>query len=172
MPTLNRDPLSGLVAPPLIGSTGTMPLTIISLIPDIMRHYRDVIVRAEKEVFLVTNYWQPSNSVETIVKAMRELSDAVLKRTKDGEKPQKVVMKLIYDRGSVEQLWNSHVSVKPKDLVSLKIPLPEEIPGIDLQVINFHRVLLGTFHAKFLIVDRKVALINRWVSQRHGCTCD
>jgi phosphatidylserine/phosphatidylglycerophosphate/cardiolipin synthase-like enzyme len=25
---------------------------------------------------------------------------------------------------------------------------------------NFHRVLLGTFHAKFLIVDRKVALIN------------
>ncbi|GHJ89197.1 hypothetical protein NliqN6_5599 [Naganishia liquefaciens] len=160
MPTLERDPLSGLVAPPLIGSTGTMPLTIISLIPDIMRHYRDVIVRAEKEVFLVTNYWQPSNSVETIVKAMRELSDAVLKRTKDGEKPQKVVMKLIYDRGSVEQLWNSHVSVKPKDLVSLKIPVPEEIPGIDLQVINFHRVLLGTFHAKFLIVDRKVALIN------------
>lgn len=25
---------------------------------------------------------------------------------------------------------------------------------------NFHRVLLGTFHAKFLIVDRKVALLN------------
>jgi phosphatidylserine/phosphatidylglycerophosphate/cardiolipin synthase-like enzyme len=161
MPTLDRDPLSGLVAPPLIGSTGTMPLSIISLIPDIMRHYRDVIVRAEKEVFLVTNYWQPSNSVETIVKAMHELSDSVLKRTKNGEKPQKVVMKLIYDRGSVEQLWNSHVPVKPKDLVALKIPLPDDIPGIDLQVINFHRVLLGTFHAKFLIVDRKVALINR-----------
>jgi hypothetical protein len=35
-----------------------MPLSIISLIPDIMAHYRDVIVRAEKEVFLVTNYWQ------------------------------------------------------------------------------------------------------------------
>lgn len=25
---------------------------------------------------------------------------------------------------------------------------------------NFHRVLLGTFHAKFLVVDRKVALLN------------
>jgi hypothetical protein len=58
LPTLERDPLSGLVPPPLLGSTATMPLSIISLIPDIMRHYRDVIVRAEKEVFLVTNYWQ------------------------------------------------------------------------------------------------------------------
>ncbi|KAJ9118674.1 hypothetical protein QFC22_003894 [Naganishia vaughanmartiniae] len=160
MPTLERDPLSGLVAPPLIGSTGTMPLSIISLIPDIMRHYRDVIVRAQKEVFLVTNYWQPSNSVETITGALRELSDITLKRAKPGEKPQKVVVKMIYDRGSFEQLWNAHASVKPKDMVALKIPLPDEIPGIDLQVINFHRVLLGTFHAKFLIVDRKVALIN------------
>lgn len=58
LPSLERDPMSGLVAPPLLGSTGTMPLSIISLIPDIIRHYRDVIVRAEKEVFLVTNYWQ------------------------------------------------------------------------------------------------------------------
>lgn len=30
----------------------------------------------------------------------------------------------------------------------------------ELTFQNFHRVLLGTFHAKFLIVDRKVALIN------------
>lgn len=58
LPTVQRHPLSGLCAPPLLGSTGTMPLTIVSLIPDIMKHYRDVIVRAEKEVFLVTNYWQ------------------------------------------------------------------------------------------------------------------
>lgn len=58
LPTVQRHPLSGLCAPPLLGSTTTMPLTIVSLIPDIMKHYRDVIVRAKKEVFLVTNYWQ------------------------------------------------------------------------------------------------------------------
>lgn len=58
MPTLNRDPMAGMVAPDLLGSTTTMPLSIISLIPDIMKHYADVIVRAEKEVFLATNYWQ------------------------------------------------------------------------------------------------------------------
>lgn len=58
LPTVQRHPLSGLCAPPLLGSTTTMPLTIVSLIPDIMKHYRDVIVRAKREVFLVTNYWQ------------------------------------------------------------------------------------------------------------------
>jgi hypothetical protein len=58
MPTLGRDPLSGLCPPDLLGSTTTMPLSIISLIPDIMQHYHDVIIRAEKEIFLATNYWQ------------------------------------------------------------------------------------------------------------------
>jgi phosphatidylserine/phosphatidylglycerophosphate/cardiolipin synthase-like enzyme len=40
------------------------------------------------------------------------------------------------------------------------LPPPEELPNISLQVINFHRPLLGTFHQKALVVDRKVALLN------------
>lgn len=57
-PTVARDPLSGLVPPDLLGSTTTMPLSVISLIPDIMQHYHDVIIRAKEEIFLATNYWQ------------------------------------------------------------------------------------------------------------------
>ncbi|KAL7418972.1 hypothetical protein Q5752_006656 [Cryptotrichosporon argae] len=155
LPTVERDPLSGLVSPDLLGSTTTMPLSIISLIPDIMRHYRDVIVRAEKEVFLATNYWQPSNSVNTISQALRDLSARIVKEGKP-----KVVVKVMYDRGSWEQLWNAHAPVPPKGWTPLKFPAEDEIPGLHMEVINFHKVLLGTFHAKFLIVDRKVALIN------------
>jgi hypothetical protein len=66
----------------------------------------------------------------------------------------------MYDRGSWEQLWNSHAPVMPEKWSSIDLPKQEEVPGIDLEVINFHRVLLGTFHAKFLVVDRKVALLN------------
>lgn len=77
-----------------------------------------------------------------------------------GEPLKKIVVKLIYDRGSFEQLWNSHAPVKEDGWAALHIPLPDEIPGLSLEVINFHKVLLGTFHAKFLIVDRKVVLIN------------
>ncbi|WVQ79652.1 hypothetical protein IAT38_001752 [Cryptococcus sp. DSM 104549] len=155
LPTLERDPLSGLVPPDLLGSTTTMPLSVISLIPDIMQHYRDVIVRAEKEVFLATNYWQPSNSVNTISQALRDLSARVIK---DGR--PKVVVKVMYDRGSWEQLWNSHAPVSPKEWEPLDLPAMKDVEGLELEVINFHKVLLGTFHAKFLIVDRKVALIN------------
>jgi hypothetical protein len=51
LPTTKRDPLAGMCAPDLLGSTTTMPLSIISVIPDIMQHYRDVIVRARKRSF-------------------------------------------------------------------------------------------------------------------------
>ncbi|WVF71175.1 hypothetical protein IAT40_005975 [Kwoniella sp. CBS 6097] len=155
LPTLERDPLSGLVPPDLLGSTTTMPLSVISLIPDIMQHYRDVIIRAEKEIFLATNYWQPSNSVNTVSQALRDLSARVVKAGRS-----KVIVKIMYDRGSWEQLWNSHAPVKPNQWAPLDLPVEKDVPGLDMEVINFHRVLLGTFHAKFLIVDRKVALIN------------
>ncbi|WVQ99684.1 hypothetical protein IAU59_006823 [Kwoniella sp. CBS 9459] len=155
LPTLERDPLSGLVPPDLLGSTTTMPLSIISLIPDIMQHYRDVIVRAEKEIFLATNYWQPSNSVNTVSQALRDLSARVIKAGRP-----KVIVKIMYDRGSWEQLWNAHAPVKPNEWAPLDLPTEQDVPGLDMEVINFHRVLLGTFHAKFLIADRKVALIN------------
>lgn len=130
MPTLERDPLSGLVPPDLIGSTTTMPLSIISLIPDIMAHYRDVIIRADKEIFLATNYWQPSNSVNTISGALRDLSALIVK-----ENRPKVVVKIMYDRGSWEQLWNAHAEVKPVGWAPLDLPSKEDIPGLEMEVI-------------------------------------
>lgn len=38
---LSRDPLAGNVSPALIGTSGVVPLSIVSTIPDIMRHYYD-----------------------------------------------------------------------------------------------------------------------------------
>jgi hypothetical protein len=38
-----------------------MPCTILSLIPDIMRHYANVIVKAQHEILFFTNYLQISN---------------------------------------------------------------------------------------------------------------
>lgn len=41
----------------------------------------------------------------------------------------------------------------------MALPKPEDLPNIDLEVINFHKPLLGTLHAKFVVVDRKIALL-------------
>ncbi|KAL1874466.1 hypothetical protein Daus18300_003484 [Diaporthe australafricana] len=113
------------------------------------------IVRAEREVFLATNFWQNSDASKFITGAMKELS------RRAGERGTKIVMKMIYDRGSPKQLVEPHYVVPVKEYNGAKvgIPTPEEIPNIDLQVMNYHHPLLGTFHAKYMIVDRKLAVI-------------
>ncbi|KZT52557.1 hypothetical protein CALCODRAFT_520622 [Calocera cornea HHB12733] len=151
---LERDPMSGLVSPPLMGGTGTIPLSIVSVIPDIMQHYYDVIIRAEHEVILATNYWQPSRSVTKIGDALRQLSKTA------GEKNRKIIVKLMYDRGALRQFIHNHAPVPPKGWKAVDLPEAAEIPNIQMEVVNFHRPLLGTFHSKYLIVDRKVALLN------------
>lgn len=113
------------------------------------------IVRAEREVFLATNFWANSTASKFITDAMRELS------RRAGEKGTKIVMKMIYDRGSPKQLVEPHFIVSKKDYTGSKvnIPPPDEIPNIDLQVMNYHQPLLGTFHAKYMVVDRKIAIL-------------
>ncbi|OTB13964.1 hypothetical protein K445DRAFT_319497 [Daldinia sp. EC12] len=153
--TLDDNLGCGMVSPSLMGSSGTMPLTIISVIPDIMRHMSNLIVRAEKEIYLATNFWQNSVASKYITNAIKELS----RRAR--ERGVKIVMKIIYDRGSPKQLLEPHYVVPESEYTGSAVGLPasHEIPNIDLQVINYHRPLLGTFHAKYMIVDRKVAVV-------------
>jgi hypothetical protein len=86
---------------------------------------------------------------------MKELSQRA------GERGQRIVFKLEYDRGSPKQVLNNHMAVSEEEYLGKAIALPPkaEIPNIDLQVINYHRPMVGTFHCKYMIVDRKVAVL-------------
>ncbi|KAF1991456.1 hypothetical protein K402DRAFT_322349 [Aulographum hederae CBS 113979] len=153
--TLEHDPLMGVVSPPLMGSTGVLPLTVIGPLPDLLRHMANLIVRAEKEVLIGTNYWMDSDASHLITNALRELNQRA------GERGQRVVCKMIYDRGNIKQLADHHHidSVKEYMGKGIAIPGPDEIPNIDMQVQNYHRPALGTFHAKYAIFDRKYGVI-------------
>ncbi|KAI2777086.1 hypothetical protein F4815DRAFT_502595 [Daldinia loculata] len=153
--TLDDNLECGMVSPSLMGSSGTMPLTIISVIPDIMRHMSNLIVRAEKEVFLATNFWANGVASKYITNAIRDLSHRA------GERGVKIVVKIIYDRGSAKQLLEPHYMVPESEYTgsAVGLPAPHEIPNIDLQVMNYHRPLLGTFHSKYMIVDREIAVV-------------
>ncbi|KAI1923336.1 hypothetical protein LOZ52_001078 [Ophidiomyces ophidiicola] len=152
---LMQDPMSGLVSPPLMGSSGVVPLTIIGTLPDICHHLANCIVRAEKEIIFLTSYWIYSNNSQLLTNAMRELS----KRT--ALRGTRVVMKMMYDRGNVKQVLNNRQPVSRNEALSerVRLPSPEEIPNIDLQVLNYHRPVVGTLHSKVMIVDRKMALL-------------
>lgn len=68
--------------------------------------------------------------MNTISQALRDLSALVLK-----EKRKKVVVKVMYDRGSWEQLWNAHAPVTAQEWVPLDLPKLEDVQGLELEVI-------------------------------------
>ncbi|KAJ9363959.1 hypothetical protein DTO280E4_2181 [Paecilomyces variotii] len=153
--TLEKNPLAGVVSPSLMGSRGVVPLTIIGPLPDLCRHISNCIVRAEKEIFLGTNFWIYSDASTLVTDAFRELS------RRAGQRGTRVVVKMLYDRGNLKQVYDNHQRVSAEEYTSakVKLPPPEEIPNIDLELINYHRPMLGTFHCKFVIIDRRVALL-------------
>lgn len=87
-----------MVSPPLLGSCGVVPLTIIAPLPDICQHMSNCIARAKREVFLATNYWKHSEATLLITNSLKELS------RRAGERGEKVVVKVMYDRGNPKQV--------------------------------------------------------------------
>lgn len=96
--TMQQNPLNGVCSPNLLGSNGVCPLTIIATIPDICRHMSNLIVRAEHEVFIATNYWMLSESSKLISNGLRELSRRCVANGRH------VVVKVMYDRGHIGQV--------------------------------------------------------------------
>lgn len=114
----------------------------------------NLITRAKKEVLLATNYWMASGASRMITDALIELS----KRA--GERGEKVQVRIMYDRGNIKQFMDNHQPVSVSEYTGnvIKLPSPEQAPNLDLRVVNYHRPLVGTFHAKFMIVDRTIGM--------------
>ncbi|KAM4057631.1 PLD-like domain-containing protein [Hirsutella rhossiliensis] len=163
---LGADPMSGMVSPPLMGTHGTVPLTAISSLADVIRHCSNLIVRARSEVFFVTCAWSPSLAQRLIKAALIELS------RRAGKRGQRVVVKLMYDKATAANAIDAHQAVKPSGGTSLpvlqpaaytsksiQLPSPEEIPHVDLEVMTCHKFVLGTLHCKFCVIDRRIAVV-------------
>lgn len=108
---LTVDPLASMASPPLMGSHGTIPLTVIAPLADLARHMSNVIVRAEKEVFLITCSWSPSVATRLISDALKELS------RRAGKRGDRVVVKVMFDKAGPSHLINNRQSV-PSDVYS------------------------------------------------------
>ncbi|KAG6334065.1 hypothetical protein ID866_5028 [Astraeus odoratus] len=121
-----------------------------------LQHHCDCIVSAQHEVFLATNFWQASKSSQMISDALKELSRRAEKRKR------RVVVKAMYDRAHLKMFTHNRVYVTEEEWLKEVVMLPKrsEMPWIDFELVNYHRPLLGTFHAKFMIVDRKLALVS------------
>lgn len=104
---LGVEAMAGMVSPPLMGSHGSIPLAIIAPLADIIRHMSNLIVRAEKEVFLITCSWAPSIAAQLISDALKELS------VRAGKRGDRVVVKIMYDKARAANFVNNRQEVKP-----------------------------------------------------------
>ncbi|WFD31485.1 hypothetical protein MSPP1_002522 [Malassezia sp. CBS 17886] len=155
---LGSDPFINVTSPALLATTGTIPLSIFSTGPDIIQHYYECIVVAKREVVLLTNYWQPGKNVAKIADALRTLNE----RTRARGDGSRIVVKIMWDRGprTVADLFRNRTPVLPSAWEPNGLPSDAELTHMDMQILNYHRPLMGTFHAKLLLVDRNVALVN------------
>lgn len=152
---LDLDPMAGMVSPPLMGSHGVVPLTVVAPLVDIIRHCANLIVQAKREVFFVTCVWSPSVAQRMIRDALIELS------RRAGLRGERVTTRIIFDQPSAWHTMESHQIIRPAAFASdhVQLPAPSEIPNLDIEVLSVHVVVLGTLHAKFCIVDREMATI-------------
>lgn len=114
---------------------------------------------ANEEVILVTCFWAVSSTQKLVNDALRKLSDKGRQR---GRKirvriclsSSGILQKLLHPQnlaGKVYQpeTWQS----------SLHLPNPQELEGLDLQVKSIFLLPFSVMHPKFIIVDRKVAVL-------------
>lgn len=151
---VQQKPESAVISPSLFATSGVVPLSVISIIPDIMKQYADCIVASTKEVLIATNAWEPGRSVEIVVKALRELNALCFIENR------KVYVKILMDAASLRNAVQSRYARPPESWSDISLPEASEIPCLDMEVLNYHVAPLGTFHSKFAVFDRKVALVN------------
>ncbi|KAK6532093.1 hypothetical protein TWF694_003255 [Orbilia ellipsospora] len=153
--SLEANPAGNITSFRTIGSCGTVPLTIVSTVPEIADHYHILILNAKLDILIFSNFWKDSYASRKIGDALKELS-----RRRESSDKRKIVVKIMFDRGSASHVLYPRVKVEEAERVTLGLPAKKDIPNINLEVVNYHNFPLGTLHSKFMVIDRKVAVIN------------
>src|SRR5579859_8329 len=63
------------------------------------------------------------------------------------------------DAANIRNAIQSRFEKKPSTWSKMGIP-HERLDNIDLDLMNYHIAPLGTFHSKFAVIDRQIALVN------------
>lgn len=66
----------------------------------------------------------------------------------------------VYDRGAPDGKAHRIVSPGVYSSPEVGLPAPEEIPGVSLEVQNYHISPVGSFHQKTVVIDREIVLLS------------
>lgn len=81
-----------------------------------------------------------------------------------------------YPYSDVIQVIKNHLPVSPEDYADpegkIRIPQPSDLPNVDLEVMNYHQPIFGTFHAKYRLPAKVRDLTNADLSVMYQVLCD
>lgn len=134
-------------------TSGVTPEFILSSLHDIVKFICRTIETAEVEILLSTSYWEgKSLSAFMIARSCRQ----VLVRH------PRVIIRIIVDNGTKENIGKKN-NIREISRENWKQELGIDhrtLPSCDMRVKSIHVPLLGTMHAKYVVVDRKIVVLS------------
>jgi phosphatidylserine/phosphatidylglycerophosphate/cardiolipin synthase-like enzyme len=128
--------------------TGTGSAIYDSLLP--------LLESTNHELILVTCFWARSETLETLNKLLRQLSNKAIHRGTDKIRVRlcfsslSIFQKLFHEQSVTGQLYPPEVWLK-----KLGLPDPQELGGLDLKIKSIFILPFSVMHPKFIIIDRK-----------------
>jgi len=143
------DPLVGIVSPSLLGNSGIVRASVVAHTREILHYYITQMLQTKTEILLSAGFWdEDSANAKIFVQGLVLLNQKLLR-----ERPgQRITVKILWDRGP-SSLVKTQTHVSGEKLREL-FPLGD-MEMIDLEVVNYHKPVLGVLHIKYLIIDRE-----------------
>ena len=117
---------------------------------------------AKQEIIFVTCFWARSQCLDELCKALIHLSERA--KSSPSETSKLRVRLCFSSRSVVQKLFHTHnpngYVYKPTEWVSkLGLPAPEALDWLDLEIKSLFFLPFSVMHPKFVIIDRKFALL-------------
>ncbi|KAI4824845.1 hypothetical protein E4T44_10030 [Aureobasidium sp. EXF-8845] len=128
---------------------------------------------ANEEVILVTCFWASSATAKLVNEVLVKLSE------KGKRKGGKIRVRICFSSSGVLQKLLHPQNLNGKTYApeswqsTLNLPVPDQLQGLDMQVKSIFLLPFSVMHPKFIIVDRKVAVLPScnvsWEDWFEGC---
>ena len=133
----------------LISTKGMIKDWQFSSLSQIIDKHCQLLSNAKYEILFVTSYWEgESASAQKISSELKKICNV----------GSKISIKILVDNGKPSNLWKNTRVIAGTELNTMK--LGAMTPDADVKVKSKHMPVLGTIHAKFIVLDRSIAILS------------
>jgi phosphatidylserine/phosphatidylglycerophosphate/cardiolipin synthase-like enzyme len=130
--------------------SGRLESYLISNLHDIIQFHCELIEQASSTIILATSFWESKSQAAYMIN--RSLQKAFINYPS-------LKVRIIVDNGNFKNFISTGVRIIPKTKFSAELGLDID-PEMDVMAKSIHKQFLGTMHAKFMLVDHRIAVLS------------